>query len=304
MSVYKAEDHLKMKPNCVYVIPPNKNLSLLRNKLFLLDFDEPRGLRSPIDFFFKSLAADRHQNSIGIVFSGMGSDGTNGLKAIKEANGIVAVQTPATAKFDSMPYSAQNAVNVDILAAPDEMPTKLLNFLQYSPLKERIETLDLNSASMLDKIIVLLRHYSPHDFSLYKKDNLFRRVERRRTSLHIDSIGNYFVYLQENRNEFENLYKEFLIGITSFFRDKQVWDKLQDTVLPKLLAQLPIGYKLRAWIPACSTGEEAYTLAIVFKEALKKISNYKNQSLQIFATDINNDAIDIARRGYYPSTIV
>ena len=303
MKVCQASDCLKVKPNCVYVIPPNKSLSILNGALNLFDPVESRGLRLPVDIFFRSLAIDMQEKSIGVILSGMGSDGSLGLKAIKEQNGIVLVQDPASAKFDGMPRSATEAVIADIVAPADELPSKLIAYLKFIPPVKSDPDIDSKNQSNLDKIIILLREESGHDFSLYKKNTLFRRVERRKGVHQIDKIANYVRFLQENPKEVEILFKELLIGVTSFFRDAAVWEMLKLNVLPALFEELPHGYVLRAWVTGCSTGEEAYSLAIVFKEAMDKIKNHKSLSLQIFATDLDLDAIEKARKGLFSSNI-
>ncbi len=304
LKVVQVTDHLKVQANHVYVIPPNKSMSILNAYLHLFEPIESRGLRLPIDYFFRSLADDQQEKSIGIILSGMGSDGSLGLKAIKEKNGIVLVQDPLTAKFDGMPQSAVNAVIVDILAAANELPRKLIEFLKYSPASGQKTQIDDKSKSNLEKIIILLRAQTGHDFSLYKKNTLFRRIERRMSVHQIDKIANYVRFLQENPNELDILFKELLIGVTNFFRDAVVWDKLKENVLPDLFNQLPNGHVFRAWTTACSTGEEAYSLAIIFKEAYDKVKHDKNFTLQIFATDIDSDAIDIARKGFFDPNIL
>ncbi len=303
MKVFQASDGLKVKPNYVYVIPPNKSLSLLNGVLNLFDPVESRGLRLPVDIFFRSLADDRQEKAIGIILSGMGSDGSLGLKAIKEKNGIVLIQDPVTAKFDGMPRSATEAVIADIVASAEELPSKLIAFLKFVPIVKTDPDFDTKDKSNLDKIIILIREQSGHDFSLYKKNTLFRRIERRKGVHQIDKISNYVRFLQENPKEVEILFKELLIGVTSFFRDNAVWEILKEDILPALIDELPNGYILRAWVPGCSTGEEAYSLAMVFKEVMEKFRNQKNLSLQIFATDLDQDAIDEARKGIFSSNI-
>ncbi|MEI6434434.1 MAG: chemotaxis protein CheB [Bacteroidota bacterium] len=303
MKVIQASDRLKVQPNCVYVIPPKKSMSLLNGALHLFDPVESRGLRLPIDIFFRSLAADMEEKSIGIILSGMGSDGSLGLKAIKEKNGMALVQSCNSAKFDGMPFSATEAVIADIVAPAEELPAKLITFLKFSPAGITDADIDSKNKSNLDKIIILLREQTGHDFSLYKKNTLFRRIERRKGIHQIDKIQYYVRFLQDNPNEVEILFKELLIGVTSFFRDPAVWEMLKNRILPALLNELPTGYVLRAWVTACSTGEEAYSLAIVFQEALEKIKKRKNLSLQIFATDLDPDAIEIARKGYFSNNI-
>jgi len=303
MKVLQASDMLKVKPNFVYVIPPNKSLTLLNGSLHLFEPVKSHGLRLPIDIFFRSLANDLNEKSIGIILSGMGSDGSLGIKAIKEKNGIILVQDPATAKFDSMPLNATEAVIADIVAPVEELPAKLIAYLKIIPTLKTDLEIESKNKSNLDKIIILIREQLGHDFSLYKKNTLFRRIERRKGIHQIDKINNYVRFLQENPNEVEILFKELLIGVTSFFRDAAVWEKLKDNVLPALMNELPDGYMLRAWVPGCSTGEEAYSLAIVFKEALGKIKRQKNLYLQIYATDLDNDAIEKARKGSFSKNI-
>lgn len=303
MKVFQSTDGLKVKPNCVYVIPPNKSMSILNGALYLFAPVESRGLRLPINTFFRSLADDRQDKGIGIILSGMGSDGSLGLKAIKEKEGLVLVQSPDTAKFNGMPLSATEAVLADIIARAEELPAKLISLLKYIPVAKTNVEIDHKYKSNLDKIIILLREQTGHDFSMYKKNTLFRRFERRKGVHQIDKINNYVRFLQENPKEIEILFKELLIGVTSFFRDPEVWEKLKETTLPALMNELPNGYVLRAWVPACSTGEEAYSLAIIFKEVNEKLSKNKKLSIQIFATDLDTDAIEKARKGFFPSGI-
>jgi two-component system CheB/CheR fusion protein len=304
MKVFQATDQLKVKPDQVYVIPPNKSLSLLNGALHLFEPVELRGLRLPVDFFFRSLALDKQEKSIGVVLSGMGSDGSLGLKAIKEKNGIVLIQEPASAKFDGMPRSANETVIADIVAPAEELPAKLIAMIKHVPLTPATPVIDQKTKSNLDKIIILLREQTGHDFSNYKKNTLFRRIERRKGVHQIDRISTYVRFLQENPKEVEILFKELLIGVTSFFRDPQVWDKLKGDILPALMEGLPNGQILRAWVAGCSTGEEAYSLAIVFKEALEKSKKARNLTLQIFATDLDVDAIEKARKGFFSNNIV
>ena len=303
MRIFQVKDRMAIKPDCVYVIPPNKSMSILRGKLYLFEPIETRGLRLPIDFFLRSLADDRHEQSIGIILSGMGSDGSMGIRAIKENNGIVMVQDPSTAKYDSMPRNAIDSVLVDIVAPANELPAKLMAFLKHIPVVKANLEMEIKDKSALEKIIILLRTYTGNDFSLYKKNTVYRRIERRMAVHKIDKISAYVHFLQENPKEVDILFKELMIGVTSFFRDTIVWDKIKETVIPAILANLPAGSILRAWIPGCSTGEEAYSLAMVFKETIEKINPHGGYSLQIFATDIDNEAIETARKGLFPVNI-
>lgn len=303
MKVSLAKDHLTVKPNCVYVIPPNKNLSILKGALYLFEPPESRGLRLPIDFFLHALADDKQELGIGLILSGMGSDGSTGVRAIKENGGIVMVQEPATAKFDSMPRNAIDAVSVDIIAPANELPARLMDFLKNIPVGKSALDIEIHDKSALEKIIILLRTYTGNDFSPYKKNTVYRRIERRMGVYKIDKITSYVSFLQENPKEIHILFKELLIGVTNFFRDPLVWDQLKEKVFPAILANLKAGSTIRVWIPGCSTGEEAYSLAIVFKEAIDMIKPHKGFSLQIFATDLDNEAIEIARKGAFPATI-
>jgi two-component system CheB/CheR fusion protein len=303
MTVVQVTDNLHVRPDHVYVIPPNKSMSLLNGVLHLFEPIEKRGLRLPIDIFFRSLADDQKENSIGIILSGMGSDGSLGLKAIKEKNGIVMVQDPITANFNGMPESAIGSVKVDIIAEASELPAKLISLLQFMPAISPTIEIDDSHKSNIDKIIILMRAKTGHDFSFYKKNTLFRRIERRMGIHQIDKIDNYVFFLQDNPNELDILFKEFLIGVTNFFRDATVWEFLKEKTLPDLFNELPNGYALRAWITGCSTGEEAYSLAILFKEAYEKVKQHKILSFQIFATDIDADAIEIARKGVFSHNI-
>jgi chemotaxis methyl-accepting protein methylase len=304
MKVVQVLDRTRVRPDCVYVIPPNKDMSILHGVLHLLEMTAPHGLRLPIDFFFRSLAEDQQERSIGVILSGMGTDGTLGLRAIKEKAGVVLVQQPGSAKFDGMPRSAIAAGLADIVARAEELPARLLDYLKHIPPGARSEViLEEKAQSALEKIVILLRSHTGHDFSRYKKSTVYRRVERRMGLHQIDKIATYVRYLQENRAELELLFKELLIGVTSFFRDAPVWEALKEQGFPALLARPACGRTLRAWVPACSSGEEAYSLAIVFKEAMEQLRPKLPCSLQVFATDLDRDAIEKARRGVFPANI-
>ncbi len=304
MKVIQVKDRTLVQPNSVYVIPPNKDMSILHGVLHLLEPASPRGLRLPIDFFLRSLAQDQQEQSIGVILSGMGSDGSLGLRAIKEKGGVALAQDPATAKFDGMPRSAIDAGLADIVAPVDDLPGRIIAYLRRTPLAHTSETaLAEKTQNALDKAIILLRTHTGHDFSLYKKNTFHRRIERRMGIHQIEKIGDYVRYLQENSQELDLLFKELLIGVTSFFRDTAVWEELRKKILPALIATRPDGHVLRAWVPGCSTGEEAYSLAMVFKEAMEKIKPKKKIKLQVFATDLDKDAISKARQGLYPENI-
>ena len=267
MPVVQVRDRQKAAPDRVYVIPPNKDMSILHGVLHLLEPAAPRGLRLPIDFFFRSLADDCQTRSIGVILSGMGSDGTLGLRAIKEKAGVVFVQAPASAKFDGMPRSAIDAGLADVVAPAEQLPGRIIEYLKHAPLAAKPDPSREDKAqSALEKVFILLRTQIGHDFSPYKKSTIYRRVERRMGLHQIDKIATYVRFLRENPRETELLSKELLIGVTGFFRDPPAWEQLKDEVIPALLAAHPKGGQLRAWTPGCSTGEEAYSLAMLLAE--------------------------------------
>ncbi|MGC9451351.1 MAG: chemotaxis protein CheB [Oceanipulchritudo sp.] len=304
MPVSEAEDRTPVRKDHVYVIPPNKDISILHGVLHLLEPTAPRGLRLPIDFFLRSLALDQRERSIGVILSGMGSDGTLGLRAIKETGGLVLVQDPQTAKCDSMPRSAIDADLADIVAPAGEIAAKILAWVPRKPMAaDNKEFLQESACSALEKAVILLREHAGHDFSHYKRNTLYRRIERRMGIHQIDRIEAYIRYLRENPQELDLLFKELLIGVTSFFRDPAAWDRLREIALPALLSGRSPRNPLRAWVPGCSTGEEAYSLAMVMKEAADAHQPDGHSPIQVFATDLDKDAINRARAGIYPENI-
>jgi two-component system, chemotaxis family, CheB/CheR fusion protein len=303
MPVFQAKDLMKVNPDSVYVIPPNKSMSIFKGALHLFDPVETRGLRLPIDFFLRSLADDQKECAVGVILSGMGSDGSSGIRAIKENNGIILVQDPETARFDSMPRNAIDSGLVDMVAPPDKLPSELINFLKHIPVVKSNLNIEVKDKSALEKIIILLRTHTGNDFSQYKKNTLYRRIERRMGIHKINEIFSYVHFLQENPKEVHILFRELMIGVTNFFRDSLVWEKLKEMVIPSLIDKMTSNSQLRAWVPGCSTGEEAYSLAIVFKEAVEKVNPNAGISLQIFASDLDKNAIDNARKGLFSDNI-
>ncbi|HYD48066.1 MAG TPA: chemotaxis protein CheB, partial [Terriglobales bacterium] len=300
MPVLQVSDGMPVRPDHVFLIPPNKDMTIADGVLHLQPQTSVSGLRLPIDFFFRSLAADQQERCVGVLLSGMGSDGTLGMAAIKEKLGATFVQSPA--KFDGMPRSAVDAGVADVAAPADELPDKIIAYIRHTPPNRGEEpAIEETAERALEKIYVLLRNQTGSDFSSYKKNTIYRRIERRMGLHQITSISNYVSYLRENPRETDLLLKELLIGVTTFFRDPAAWQVLANDVLPQLLRERQGA--LRAWVPGCSTGEEAYSLAIVFKEAAEQLSPPRNVRLQIFATDLDKDAIEKARLGLYPPNI-
>ena len=302
MEVLQIHDGMMVEPDHVYVIPPNKDLSVLNGVLYLLEHPEATGPRLTIDFFFRSLAEDWRERSVGVILSGMGTDGTIGLRAIKERCGAIFVQDPKSAKFDSMVLSAIHEGLADVVAPAEELPARILEYARHAqPFGMTLAAEDnAGDPAGMEKVLILLRRHTGHDFSVYKRSTLWRRIERRMALHHFSLVKNYVRYLRENPQELDLLFKEMLIGVTAFFRDPGVWERLRDEVIPDLIRAHPEGGMLRAWVAGCSTGEEAYSLAIVFREAVEALNLRQGLGLQIFATDLDKDAVDRARLGAYP----
>jgi len=303
MQVCEAEDGMQVRPNCTYIIPPNRDMALLNGTLQLLEPSAPRGQRLPIDFFFRSLAQDQGEQAIGIILSGTGSDGAQGVRAIKAEGGLVLAQTPESTEYDGMPRSALATGVVDYALSPAEMPGQLKAYTAHAfnkPLRA-IADQAINRASTLQKIFVLLRAQTSHDFSQYKPSTILRRIERRMVIHQIESADDYVKLLQQTPAEVEALFRDLLIGVTNFFRDPEVFQFLEQQVVPALFAGKPAGAVIRVWTPSCSTGEEAYSLAVLLQEHLEKVKH--NYKIQIFATDIDNRAIAAARAGIYSAGI-
>jgi len=301
MPVHRAEDNMLVQPNNVYLIPPKKNLTIFHGKLFLGEQDHSRGVNLPIDVFFRSLAEDQSEKSIGIILSGTGSDGTRGLRVIKEYGGMVMVQKEDTAKFDGMPRAAISTGLSDFIVPPEEMPVQLLSFAKhpYAAKSVRSETL-LSDEEGLTRIFSILRDKCKVDFTFYKPSTITRRIERRMAINQTEDIKNYVGFLVQNPGEVIALYRELLIGVTSFFRDQEAFDVVAQKWMPEVLASA-INREVRFWVAACSTGEEAYSLAIMVRECMDELK--LNIDVKIFATDIDRDAIHFAATGIYPESI-
>ncbi len=304
MKVVQVYENIVIEIGCVYVIPPHKNMAIKHNVIHLFEYIEPQNHRMPIDFFFRSLAKDRKEKSIGVILSGMGTDGTAGLREIKEKGGSVFIQEPSSAKFDGMPSSAIEAGLADVISNVDTMPLKIISYIDP---KMHMVVTEKESAdklrSYVDNIIVLLRSHTGHDFSSYKRNTLQRRIERCMGIHQIENLDKYVKFLKDNPQELKLLFKEFLIGVTSFFREPMEWELLRDEVIPALLDKHSHKDTIRVWISGCSTGEEAYSLAIVFKEVMNEVNYLKDFSIQIFATDLDSEAIDKAREGVFSINI-
>jgi len=303
MQVFEVEDGMPVQINCTYIIPPNRDMALLNGCLQLLEPAEPRGQRLPIDFLFRSLAQEQRERAIGIVLSGTGSDGTLGVRAIKGEGGMVMTQNPESTEFDGMPRSAIATGLVDYQLPPSEMPAQLMAYAAHAfgkPMRlAHAATPKIEDA--LKKIFILLRAQTGHSFSQYKPSTILRRIERRMAVHQVDTLDNYVKYLQQAPTEVEALFRDLLIGVTNFFRDPEVFQSLESEIIPKLFANKTADAAIRVWSTGCSTGEEAYSLAILlqeYREAFKP-----NYTVQVFATDIDSRAIATARNGVYPASI-
>lgn len=302
MQVLQIKDGMRVQPDTVYVVPPNQDLSILNGVLQLMEQNKPRGAKLPIDGFFQALARDQGANAVAIIFSGTGADGTLGIKAIKGEAGMVMVQDEGSAKYDGMPRSAIATGLADYILPPAEMPGQLLKYLRHT-VHATTATIMADGGRMpntLQKMYILLRNRTGHDFSQYKKNTILRRIERRMHVHQIDTVEDYVLYLQKSAVELDILFKELLIGVTSFFRDTQAFEKLREN-LRELLGEKPEGYTLRVWVAGCSSGEEAYSIAILLQEVMEELGRRFN--VQIFGTDIDTDAVNAARAGIFPASI-
>ena len=306
MPVAQVLDQTRVKPDHVYIIPPNREMGILNGALQLSMPNSVRGQRMPIDAFLRSLAEDQGERAIGIILSGAANDGTLGLRAILGAAGICMVQEPSTAKFDSMPRSAIAAGYATHILPVEQMPAMLQTVASASAFRPGMTALASEKAlSGMNQVLLQLRASTGHDFSLYKKSTIGRRIERRMLSHNIDSAAVYARFLKDNPAEVKTLFHELLINVTSFFRDPEAFVTLKDSILPPLLAGKPVNYVFRVWIAGCSSGEEAYSIAIVLQELMDEVKSRDNlaMTIQIYATDLDDEAIALARLGRYPPSI-
>ena len=292
-----------VKPNNTYIIPPGYDMALMNGALHLMEPSAPRGQRLPIDFFFRSLAQDQHERSIGIVLSGTGSDGTMGVRAIKGEGGMVMVQNIASAEYDGMPRATVATGMVDFELPPSEMAASIISYWGHNrDLSSPEDATGIpGSENALKKVFILLRHQTGHDFSLYKPSTIQRRIKRRMAVHQVDTMESYLKYLQQSPDEVKVLFGDLLIGVTSFFRDPEAFKVLEEQVIPKLFAGKSASSVIRVWSPGCSTGEEAYSIAILLAERQEAMK--QSFKVQVFGTDIDGRAIAVARSGIYPASI-
>ena len=304
MQVVQVADDMQIRPNTVYVIAPDKDLTVSKGSLQLVEPAESRGHRHPVDVLFRSLAADQGERAIAVVLSGTGSNGTDGLKEVKAAGGLILVQDPPTAKFDGMPRSAIVAGMADHIVAPEAMPEILVRYINQEYIKQPHdgETATTSAQPTIDQILTLLFTRTGNDFRNYRRSTLQRRIQRRLSLKNIETLEAYMNELRTNADEAPLLVKDLLINVTSFFRDAEAWKTLCNLVIAPVVAARETGSSIRAWVPGCSTGEEAYTLAILISEEAALAG--KKFDVKIFATDAREDNLKTARDGIYPLAAV
>ncbi|WP_051560580.1 chemotaxis protein CheB [Clostridium beijerinckii] len=304
MEVYQIKNGMKISPGCVYLNPPKFNVKISQGQFLLEEQDPIHKINLAINTFFESLAEDINEKSIGIILSGTGSDGTRGARAIKEAGGIVIAQDIKTAKFNGMPKSVIAANICDFILSPSSIPEKLLRYTNQSSLinviEDEAETVD-ETADILLQIYNIIKNLHSTDFSLYKQGYVLRCLNRRIRICQIQTLEGYLSYLKENQEEIECLYNSLLIGVTRFFRDFNAFDLIKNKVIPEIVGKKTDNAVIRVWVAGCSTGEEAYSLAILFKEYMDSIQ--RNINIKIFATDIDIKSIEYASKGIYPDSI-
>lgn len=300
MPVGQVEDGMRLCPNQVYVIAPDSDLTVGDGSLHVCEPTQPRGHRHPVDVLFSSLAADQRERAIAIVLSGTGSNGTEGLRDIRAEGGMSLVQTPQSAKFDGMPRSAISAGMADHVLAPEEMPETLLAFMRHGYLAAPadIEATSPDGAATLGQLLELLRVQGGHDFRSYKQATLRRRIHRRLGLGNIETLDAYIKALRTDPAEVEALIGDLMINVTGFFRDPEAWKTLAERVIAPMVAERQSGASIRIWAPACSTGEEAYSLAMLVTEHAEMAG--KRFELKVFATDTQEANLRKARDGIYP----
>ncbi len=303
MQVQEAEDKMFTRPNCIYVLPSGKQLTMEHGRLRLTDKERSREPNFAIDLFFESMAKSRGKYAIGIVLSGTGTDGTKGAKAIKQAGGMVVVQDPVTAKFDGMPRSAIDRGYVDYVLAPELMPEEIIEYTRKIPLVKSLidQSEEAENDLVLQEILDLICTHTQTDFTNYKQATLNRRIQKRMDHLKVKSLKEYLTYLHENPAEIKQLCQEFFINVTRFFRDTEAFELLEQETIPNIIAEKPAGETIKVWSAACSTGEEVYSLAILFHEAFEKLG--REPQVKLFATDIDQRAISQASKGSFPASV-
>lgn len=303
VGVTQVQDEELLEPNHIYVIPPGYNLATIDSHLRLSKIEDERIKRAPIDHFLRALAATHGERAIGVILSGTGSDGAAGMSAIKEQGGLCIVQTPSEADFPGMPQSALATGNVDIVLPVEQMAQFLYDAVRAQPELELPDDghLPEQVTHVLRRLFMQLRAHNGHDFSHYKPATVIRRLRRRMQLHRISDITRYVRLVRENEEEAQALFEDLLITVSSFFRDRAVFEELEHTVIPALFSDKGPGDTIRVWSVGCSTGEEAYSLAMLLLEQSDRVE--QSPVIQVFASDINERALARAREGRYPELI-
>ena len=303
MQVFEATDGMVMESNCVYLLPAKKTMTLKDGMLWLKDKEMQRQPNNAIDIFFESLAEDKKDKAIAIILSGTGTDGTKGIEAIKKNKGLVIVQDPITAEFDGMPNSAISTGYADLILAPDMMPDEMIEYLREVPLIRAYNRLNHKEELILMEILDLVNRVTAHDFTNYKRPTIARRLAKRMAEKNFRSMSEYHEYLKTHADEVKMLCREFLINVTRFFRDEEAFDTLSRIVIPELFKNKAADHSLKIWVVACSTGEEAYSIAMLLMQHMEA-NQINDMSAKIFATDIDQEAVDVASKGIYSEAAV
>ena len=300
MKIMEAEDEMEVKPNCIYLIPSKKTMTLSKGKLELQDKERTQIPNNAIDTFFESLAAEKRENAVGIILSGTGTDGTKGIEAIKKNGGLVIVQDPITADFDGMPSSAIATGLADLVLSPELMPEELVDYLREVPY--RLEDFDKDDEMIVGEILGLVKSVTSHDFSLYKKPTIMRRLAKNMAEKGFQNLREYSEYLVNHPADVTELAKAFLINVTKFFRDPEAFDELKSKIIPSIFSGKKNHDTIKVWVVACSSGEEAYSVAMLFYEYMDNIRDH-DFNVKIFATDIDKEALQTASLACYPESI-
>jgi two-component system, chemotaxis family, CheB/CheR fusion protein len=302
MPVVQIENSMKVEPDHVYVIAPDQELTIRESIVRTNKPTAPRGDRHPVDSFFRSLAEDQGERAIAIVLSGTGTNGSLGLRFIKAEGGIALAQDPETAAFAGMPRSAIGTGVIDLVLPPDKMPDALLSVARHLYMRQPAErTVERTPDEQLHALLTLVRSNTGRDFSSYRKQTLLRRVHRRMGLHRIEDLGGYIERLRKDPEEIAALAGDLTINVTGFFRDPDAWKALDQKVIAPLVQERPTGSTIRVWVPGCSTGEEAYSIAILFTERAEAAK--KTFDLRLFATDVAQGVLSSARAGIYPASI-
>lgn len=302
MRVREAVADMAIEPDNIYVIPNKSLITIRKGKLQLHEKLKSRVPNHAVDTFFESLAEDQKEKAAGIILSGTGTDGTKGLQAIKKQGGMTLVQDPLTAAFDGMPNSAVESGAADLILPPEMMGDELVEYIKESPMAKSLSTFSQDDENTLRDILSLLNKVTRHDFNHYKRPTLFRRLAKRMSERGINELVSYRDYLQNNEEEVRILSREFLINVTKFFRDPEAFEYLRTEVVHPILSSKRPDETVKVWSAACSSGEEAYSVGILFLEQMGKM-NTTFPHIKIFATDIDTEALETASRGVYPKEI-